>query len=209
MTYKEMQDEVLSLLMDQSSLILTGVPNYINTAIQQIAEDVRFPELRQVSSVTTSTTTYYVNMPTGFSSRLTYAGDSDGQYTILNTLEELIELYPALDETGDIQYVHCSGSILYYQPIPTVAATVTCIGYHIPALLVSDSDTPSFIPEFLQRETIVNRAAAIGYSFVEDGTEGNKVNTSLFTQLYLNGLNKLREYASRRRSVVSRSTWSV
>ena len=90
MTYKEMQNEVLSLLMDQSPLILAGVPNYINTAIQQIAEDVRFPELRQVSSVTTSTTTYYVNMPTGFSSRLTYAGDSDGQYTILNTLEELI-----------------------------------------------------------------------------------------------------------------------
>lgn len=209
MTFKEMQDEVLSLLMDQSPNIIAGVPDYINTAVQQIAEDIKFAELRQVSSVTTSISTYYVNMPTTFSSRLQYAGDANGKYTILDRLIDLVELYPSLDESGDIEYVVCEGGVLYYQPIPTTAVSVTCIGYHVPDTLVSDSDTPSFIPNYLQREAIVNKAASIGYSIIEAGVESekDKVNTRVFSGLAEIGINKIRAYVSRRRPVVGTTNW--
>jgi hypothetical protein len=208
MTFLEMQTELLAILQDAGT-VAVGVPDRINEAVQGIAEDVKFPELRQVSSVVTSISTYYVNMPTGFSSRLKYCGDSDGEYKILDTLEDLIRLYPALDETGDIAYVACEGGILYYQPIPTVAKTLTCVGYHVPALLVDDGDTPSFIPSYLHREAIVNAAAVGAYSIIEDGMEGDKINTKVFAALAENGLNKVRAYVSRRRPVVSTSNWRV
>jgi hypothetical protein len=208
MNFSELQRELKGLLMDQSNTILASVPDYINEAVQQVAEEVRLPELRQVSSITTSTSTYYVNMPSGFSSRLKYCGDSTGEYTILDTLEELIRLYPSLDEDGDISYVVCEGSILYYQPIPAVAKVLTCIGYHTPATLVNDTDTPSFIPDFLHRATVVNMAAANAYAAIEDGIEKEKVNTAVFTMLGQQGINKVREYVSRRRPVVSKSNWS-
>jgi hypothetical protein len=208
MDFSELQREVKSVVGDQSPTILLTIPDCINEAIAQIAEEVHFPELRQISSVAVSTTTYFANMPTTFSSRLKYAGNSDGQFKILDSLEELLELYPALDSTGDIEYVHCSGNILYYQPIPTVATNVTCVGYHSPALLVNDTDTPSFIPSYIHRDAIVNRAAAVCYNIIEDGVEGEKINTRVFTGLAEMGLNKIREYISRRRPVVGRSVWS-
>jgi hypothetical protein len=207
MNYSELQREVKALLMDQSPTILVSIPDYINEAIGQIAEDIRFPELRQVSTVTTSTSTYYVNMPSTFSSRLKYAGNSDGQFKVLDTLEELLQWYPALDESGDIEFVVCEGGILYYQGIPTTAEAITCTGYHTPSLLVNDTDTPSFIPFFLHREAIVNKAVAVAYNYIEDGVEADKVNTKLFLGLAEGGLNKIREYVSRRRPVTCKSNW--
>lgn len=208
MNYSELQREVIVIIKDQSPEILASVPDYINEAIGQIAEEVKFPELRQLCSVATSTSTYYTNMPAYFSSRLSYAGDSNGKFTILDTLEELLDMYPALDESGNVQYVVCEGSLLYYQPIPTVSTSITCMGYFAPTLLVNDTDTPSFIPDFLHRESIVIKAASVAYNIIEDGIEGDKVNTKILTALAENGINKIREYISRRRSVTSKSAWN-
>jgi hypothetical protein len=210
MNFAELQREVLSLVMDQSPNILVSVPDYINEAIQQIAEEARFPELRQVSSITTSTSLYYVNMPATFSSRLLYAGTVNGKLNLLEGgLEELLELHPVLTEVGDIKDAVCEGGIFYYQPIPAIAVTITCLGYHTPPVLASGADTPSFIPSFLHREAIVNAAAVGAYSIIEDGMEGDKINTKVFAALAENGLNKVRAYVSRRRPVVSNSNWSV
>jgi hypothetical protein len=208
MNFSEMQREVQGLLMDVSPNILLTIPDLINEAVAQIAEDVRFPELKQISSVVTDTSKYYVNMPAGFSSRLTYAGNSDGEYSVLDTIEDLIRLYPTLVETGDIEYVVCEGNVFYYHPIPTTAVTVICIGYYAPSVLVNDSDTPSFIPDYLHREAIVNQAVANAYAIIEDGVEVEKANTRVFMQLAMGGLNKVRAYVSRRRPVVGTSIWS-
>lgn len=205
----EMKAALADLVKDSSDSIANSFSDLINDAVRQITEEVRFPELRQVSAVTTSISTYYVNMPATFSSRLSYAGNSDGEYMILDTLEELIRLYPSLDESGDIEYVVCDGGILYYQPIPTAATTVTCIGYHLPTLLILDGDTPSFIPSFLHRAAIVNRAASDAYNIIEDGVDDAKVNTRLFNSLAEQGLNGIRAYVSRRRPVTTRSIWSA
>jgi hypothetical protein len=210
MNYSELQREVKGIVMDQSPTILIGIPDYINEAIQLIAEEVKFPELKQVTSVTASTSNYYINMPASWSSRLNYAGNSNGEYTVLDGgLEELVRLYPTLAETGDIKHLTLEGRVLYYQPIPATATVITCIGYHTPDILVDDTDTPDFIPEFLHRETIVNKASEIAYSITEDGIEGDKVNTKVFAALAEVGLNRVRAYVSRRRPVVGKSNWSV
>lgn len=208
MNFSELQREVKSIVGDQSPTILLTIPDAINEAVAQTAEDVRFPELRQVSTVTTSISNYYVNMPVGFTGRLKYAGNSEGAYTILDELADLIAIYPTLAESGAVEYVVCEAGILYYQPIPAVAVSITCIGYSTPAVLVNDTDTPSFIPEFLHREVLVNKAAAVCYNIIEDGVEGEKVNTRMFSMLAEVGVNRVREYISRRRSVTSKSVWS-
>jgi hypothetical protein len=210
MNYSELQREVKGIIMDQSPSILIGIPDYINEAIQLIAEEVKFPELKQVTSVTTSTSTYYISMPVSWSSRLNYAGNSDGEYVVLDGgLEELIRLYPTLAETGDVKHLTLEGRVLYYQPVPATATVITCIGYHTPDILVNDTDTPDFIPEFLHRETVVNKVAEIAYSIIEDGVEGEKVNTAVFSSLARVGLDRVRAYVSRRRPVVGKSNWSV
>jgi hypothetical protein len=209
MDFEQMQQDLRDIVLDQSPAILLMIPDLINEAVQNIAEEIKFSELKQVTSAVTDPSRNYVNLSATFSSRLKYAGNSDGAYKILDGgLEELIKLYPGLDEVGDIEYVTLEGRVLYYQPIPSVATTITCIGYHSPAVLVNAADTPSFIPSWLRREAIVNTAAAILYSRIEDGVEVEKINSKIFRNLAEVGMHKIRAYVSRRRPVVSQSNWS-
>ena len=77
MNFSELIREAKAIIQDASPTILVSLPDYVNEAVQQIAEEIKFPELRQVVSVSTSISLAYVNMPTGWSSRLKYAGNSN------------------------------------------------------------------------------------------------------------------------------------
>lgn len=210
MTLGEMQREFNAIVQDASAEILVSTVDYINEAVQQIAEEVNFPELKQVVAVITNPDAYYVNMPVAFSGRLKYAGNSSGKHKILDGgIDEMLEWYPSLDEQGNIIHVALDGKLLYYHPVPAEATVITCVGYAVPPLLVHELDTPSFIPDYLHREAIVNKAASIAYNTIEDGLVGEKVNTLVFAGLAEVGLNKLRAYVSRRRCVVGKSIWSV
>ena len=209
MNFSELQREVKALVMDQSANILITIPDAVNEAVQQVAEEVILPSLKTLFSVTTSISTYYVNFPSGFSGRLSYIGDTNGAMSLLDGgLEQLVTKHPDVTVTGDIEHLAQEGNILYYLPIPTAAKTLTCIGYNYPATLVNDTDTPSDIPDMVHRETICFKAASIIYSYIEDGIEQEKVNTVMFGNLANVGMAKLSAWAHRRRSNVGTSVWS-
>jgi hypothetical protein len=210
MNFQELQRELKDVIQDSSATIVASIPDYINEAVQQIAEDVNLPTLKKVFSLTTSTSLYYVNTASTFSGRLKYVGDSTQEYSVIDGgLEALLGLHPDVTESGDIDFIALEGNVLYYLPIPATAVALTCIGYNFPATLVNDTDTPSDIPSFYHREIIVNKAAAIAYSVIESGaSEKDKTNYMLFNSMYEAGLNRLRGWASRRRSNIVTSYWS-
>lgn len=209
MNYEELQREVKSIIMDQSPSILLSVPDYINEAIQQIADEIDLPTLKTIFSLITSDTTYYTNIPATFSGRLRYVGDGDVEYKPLDGgIEELLRLHPDITETGDIEDIALEGNILYHLPIPTTVKTFYCVGFNKPSTLVNNTDTPTDIPDFLHREVICNKAVALAYNVIEDGIENEKVNTAVFEALSKRGEDKLRTWVTRRRSPVGRSCWS-
>jgi len=208
MNFSELQREVKGMIMDQSANILLAVPDAINEAVQQIAEEVSLPSLKVLFSCVTSISTYYINMPTGFSGRLRYIGDTDGEMALVDGgLEELVNRHPDVTVTGDIEHLALEGNILYYLPIPTAAKTLVCIGYNNPATLVNDTDTPTDIPEYVHREAICFKAASILYASIEDGMEEDKINTKMFSGLAQIGINKIHAWAAKRRSSVGSSCW--
>jgi hypothetical protein len=211
MDYSEIQREVRSGIQDASPELLASVPDIINESIGSIAEEIQFPSLRVIEPVTLGTSLYYVNMPSRFSGRMTYCGNSDGAKIILSGgLTELMELYPGLTETGTVVHVALEGNILYYQGIPSVAEVVLCLIYKTPVELVNDTDTPSDIPLHLHRSTIVNRTLEKCYSLIEDALDDKlKPNTHHWAGEAEKGLNELRSWMSRRRINLSRSVWSV
>jgi hypothetical protein len=211
MNYSEIQREVKSVLQDASPELLVTVPDVINEAIGLIAEEIQFPSLRSVVSVSTSTSLYYVNMPSGFSGRMLYCGNSDGERKILTGgLTELMELYPGLTDTGDVMTVALEGNVLYYQGMYSTATTLLCLIMKDPDKLVNDTDTPSIIPDYLHRSTIVNQTLAVCFSIIEDALEDKlKPNTKHWEAEAIKGLNELRRWMSRRRQNISRSVWSV
>lgn len=211
MDFGELQRELKTLVQDSSPEILVSIPDYVNEAVQELAYEIDFPTLRSIATVTTSTTYYYVSMPSGFSGRLSYCGTSDAECDILSGgLPHLVELYPSLDDTGDVVAVALEGDVLYYQGKPATAVSLTCILYSNPSVLVNDTDTPSFIPSYLHRDAIVYKAAAKAFTAIEDALElKTKPNTSYYESLALNGKYKVMIWLSRRRVNVGRSIWSV
>jgi hypothetical protein len=210
MNFGELQREVKTIVQDASAEILVSIPDFINEAYLQICEEVKPPSLKVIFSVSLSTSVAWINMPTVFSGKLTYVGNSDGKIDVLDNLEDLVELYPSMTETGDVECVFLQGNVLWYQKIPTVATSLICIGYNSPVVLLNETDEPSEIPTQLQRGLLVNKAAGLAYNIIEDvSIDKDKVNTRLFASLYEIERMKMLNWVSSRRSNITTSCMSV
>jgi hypothetical protein len=211
MIFTELQREVKGIILDSSPAVIASIPDFINEAVQDIAEEVSLPSLKAVFPLVTLTTTWYINTPAGFNGVLRYVGDGKREYRIIDGgLEALIRKHPDVTEVGDIMDICLEGNVFYYLPIPSVAVTLVCIGYNFPATLVNDTDSPDDIPSLYHRESIVNKAAAKAYAVIETGAdEGSKTNFTLFSGLAQAGVNKISAWASRRRTNIVTSCWSV
>lgn len=209
MNFGEIVTEVRIVLKDQRADVVASIPDYINEAYQWIAAESELPALKTVFVVSTVLDQAYVNMPTSFDGRLKYCGTTDGELNILNGgIAEMLEKYSDLTAEGDIIDVAVEGSVLWYACIPAEVTSLTCLGYAIPATLTQNADTPSALPDYLHRDLLVNKAAAIGYSIIEDGLETEKPNTNYYEGMTAVGKLKLDLWIEKRRGHLKRSIWS-
>ena len=213
----EIRTELQNLIQD-SSFSEATLNSYINTALQYTCSQVFLPSLKGVDTVSTSLGTAYATLSGlsgGFSGILRRVVNASGTpITIYQDLDMLMDGYPSLAEVGSVETVALEGNILWYQKIPAIAETLTILYYRNPATLSADSDTPSDIPEYLQRLILVNGSAYFVYDVIEDGIDNEKVNTK--GQFYLSfsearkesGVTKLREWVSKRRINHISTYWS-
>ncbi len=214
MTYKELQDAVAEKVKDTSTAIAAMIPDIINEAYQQITEDVTLPGLKAVGLVNTVVAQEWVNIKstiTDFSGKLLYVGTkADGPITIVDGgVEQLYQTYYDLDADGDLEAVAQEGDVLYYYKTPATATSLVIIYYRTPTTMAADGDTPSYLPDLLHRDLIVNKSSAIIFDHIEEGMEGDKVNTRSCLAQYEIAKAKLSAWAHRRRPNVGRSFWSV
>jgi hypothetical protein len=206
----ELVEETKLALQDGGDIEEGRVKLALNEAYKEIVEETEIPSLKKVTTVTTVVSQAWLNMPEGFSGKLRYVGDSSGKIQILdNGVEELIESYPSLDTVGDVECVALQGNVLYYQGIPSTATDLVVLYYEDVNDLEAEDDTPDYLPEYLHRELLVNKAATKEYSRIEDGMEGIKVNTVKYATAYEEAKQKLQEWIARRRRHNHRSRWDA
>jgi len=191
----------------------TDVDGYINEAVRDVADQVTIPELKRYDTSVTVVSQAYCSLATltgGFSGRLvrTYC-DGAVIEKVYASLELLMDAYPTMVEVGDVEAVALEGSTLWYQKIPIVATTLSVIYYQNPATLVNDEDEPENFPFQLHRALFVAGAAAIIFDKLEDGIEGEKINTTAQLAQQARGIVKLRGYIAGRRKHFISSTWDV
>ena len=206
MTFGELKDEVLLKLQDTSEAIQERIPDLVNDAVQMIIEEADVPGFKKLATVKTVTNQAYTNLPSDCS-RVLYVGSEKGKYPIIS-LEEMLELYPTMDEEGDILCVAVDGPVLYYQKIPGEQESLTVLYRRLVKRMVNDDEEPEGIPSELHRMVIVPKAAQLGFDLFEDGVENPKVNTLAQKAAYLEGLELLRAWCARRRVHMSRSVWN-
>lgn len=157
-TVAQLKEEVLAKCQD-ASFVTDIIVRYLNQAMKDISGRVQLPALESSSTVTTSTTLYYVAMPSNFQRNL-YACHSDTNDTwipVYASLADLERRFATLDSAGRVQGVALQGSNIYYQRCPSMAETLKVYYLKQPTALTSAS-TPNELPESFSRDLLVNYA---------------------------------------------------
>lgn len=212
----QIRTEIENLIQD-SSFDSDALDGYIEQCILYAGAQVDIPALKRIDTVDTVLSQAYValtGLTGGFSGKLRRVKNATGtNMTISSNLELLMDLYPTMDEAGDVEAVALEGSTLWYQDIPAAVETLTVLYYRDPAVPSTDGDSPSDFPAHLHRQLFVHGTAWIVFDQIEDDVEEAKVNAN--SQFWMSfdeknrhsGITKLREWIGKTRRHNISSSW--
>jgi hypothetical protein len=207
--YGEIIEEVTWKLKNESAEILAKVPEFINDAIAEIADDITLPALKKYGTATTVSGVAWTTMPSGNSNRLLYAATADQELSIYRGgLDDLLRQYISLENEGALEAVTLEVGALYYQNIPSESETISVLYMIDPTELVSEADIPTCIPLALHRMTIVPKTLMIAFGVLESKME-NKPNTDRNEAEYQMGKNMVLSWAAKRYSNKTKTIWDV
>lgn len=202
-------------LVDDSSFSPEEVTSKINEAVQFASGMVKLPALKRVGSVTFTADSYSVSLndlTDELIGKITWAVLSNGtELNILNGVEELLMSYPSLDTLGAPKDIALEHKTLWYHPMGDYTASI--VYYTRPALLSKKDDSPTDFPDHLHRKLFVHGAAHMIFDQIEDGIEGDKINTKSHFYHSFNednknsGIIKLREWIAMNKVHHISSTW--
>lgn len=153
------------------------------------------PDLYATSTVDTVVGAGITDLPTDYNRGLFQVVNSDDDNIYINpSFKGFLKRYTEI-ETGDVFGVAVHGSRLLYRDTPATAETLIIHYYEKPTTLSGDSDEPTCIPGHLQRKLIVHQVCKEIYDQIEDGIEGQKINTAHHERMYQQGLMDLELWA--------------
>jgi hypothetical protein len=207
MNLGQLKDEVIVVLGDTS--FNSSLANWINSAVEQIIDDANVPGFKEILSINTVLGAASTVLGATCDGRVLYAGTATAELAGgVVTLEHMMKMYPGMDEEGDVEYITVEGNTLYYQGIPGTVTPLTLLHRRKPVYMVADEDEPEGIPEHLHLNVIVPKVAIFGFDRIEDGVEGEKVNTIAQSIRYKQGLHELMCWVAKRTPHRSTSIWS-
>ena len=209
-TLSDLHDEVSIVVQDSSETIEDMIDQKIEEAFFAVHSRCIIPDLKRIGSFTTVVGQAWTTMPTGFNGKLLFVGNDSTSLAIADSgVTQLMEVTPLLDESGPVHTVGLEGSILYYQGIPSSPITYPLLYVIKPTALSVSDEVPSYIPEYLQRSLFIHYAAAQIFNIIEDGIDGEKVNTSAQLLLHEKAVEQLDAHFAARRVASARSVWTA
>ena len=152
------------------------------------------PDLYSTGDVLTVLGTGYLSLPADFNRDLFMVVDSNGDpVKIEESFKKFLVMY-ADQAAGSVFRCSVNGGRLHYRDIPAAATTLTVHYYTNPDTLVNDADVPSSIPAILHRKLIVGYVCREIFNRIEDGIEGQKINTNYYATEYGTGLLDLEKF---------------
>jgi len=195
-TATEIYTEVAAKVQD-TAFDVDDTISYINKGIKEIAGYVLLPKLLETETTVLSVVdTAYASLPDNFMRNLhyCYSDTNNRKIKIYGDVRLLYRQFSQLDLAGSIVGVARKGPSLYYQRIPSSAETLRIHYYKYPTALTTGTSQPDCLPEFLVRPLLVNYVLREEYSLIEDGIEGQKVNTNYHETKFIEAVGQLIAY---------------
>lgn len=184
-TSHTLADDVLDVVQDPS-YDYDDVLQYFNDCIMDLAGEFLLPDLDTWVDIATDPNTDHARLPVRYMKNLRYAHSITHNREIrrYGGLSQLYRLFSTLDQTGRVLGVCAQGNDLYYQRIPSSAETIRINFYRFPDLLATRFDKATCLPDHLVKPLLLNYAAKEIFNLIEDGVEGQKINTSKHSNEY-------------------------
>ena len=212
----EAYGEVLPLIEDSEDLAIKvmrkiqdasytydDILNIFNKGVREISGKAYLPELEVVRDIDTDPSYSYVHAPADYQKNLRYAHSIDYNYPIkvYGSLAQLYSKLSMLDQSGRVIGIAVKGRRIYYQRIPDEAETIRVNYYSYPERMRARYEKPTCIPDHLVEPLLINYACSEIYSEIEDGMEGQKVNTTYYEGKYKEALADLIEFIGPEESI--------
>jgi hypothetical protein len=165
---------------------------YINEGLAAVSGEVPLPALEVETEVATDPLADNIALPTDFQThlRFVYSQTRRRQVRILSNLVRLREVSPAI-EGGLVRRVAVSGGRLFYAPTPAEAEPLDLIYHAKPTPYEGLDDETDYIPVHIGHRILQAYACKEIYELIEDGVEGQKINTAKWEQKYVQQLQEL------------------
>jgi len=176
-------DDIITDVVDRvqdSSFDETAILRLINEGRFLAAAEVLLPELQQTSTLTTTSLVSSVALPDDYHQGIFWVGSTahgcrigerPGDYYNLLTF---MERFPPKE--GRIDAVCVDGANLLYRDMADDQLVIKY--YRKPTIITSTSAEPTELPYHLQRPLLAAYCCREIYADIEDGMEGQKVNTA-------------------------------
>jgi len=210
MTIAEIITEIEIAIQDTSAELNDPIVGYINEALAAISEEASIPELKTLGTVDTVVDQAWANMPTGFNGKLLFVTNDKGRIPVNQAgLEGLLDRDPSLAEVGEVEEVALDGGLLWYRKIPEEVTSLTVVYQKWPDTITADDDVPVYLPPHLQRRLLLHMTAMIIFDKIEDGMDGDKVNTLVHAGMFEKARKEFTAFIGRRRISNMTSKWGV
>lgn len=161
----------------------------LNQCVQGLSRRLVLPSLETEDTVTTVTDGPSVALPADFQRNLYFCHDQSSSLNtieICNSKDQLSRYYDTrLTATGTVvRGVAVARPRLYYAPIPTVATVLTIRYQMVPGVITETTDLDTITPDGFG-DLWENYALWKLYSKIEQGMEGQKVDTTHYMNIYL------------------------
>jgi len=212
MNLSTLRERIKGFIAD-SSYTDDAINSYINEVLYYVAGLVNLPTLKSydvVNTVEGQAYTTLTGLSGGFSGVLKRVFTSNAEaVTIYSSLDTLMTAYPDFDSSGSVEAVALEGYILWYQKVPATATSLTVIYYKNPSELSSDSNEPSDFPPHLHERLFAHGVAGRIFTEIEDGIEGEKINTHYHKGQFFSAIADLRAWVAKNRQHYISSVWNV
>jgi len=200
MTLDELIEAVQEVIQD-SVFTEAKITTMLNRGLKVVAKGVLLPDkyqltpplpdLYSVDTVDTALNVGVCDLPLDYQRDLVQVvNESYDDIPIVPSFRKFLKQNPKQD-AGSVRICSPHGKTLLYRDIPSTAETLTVHYYQTPTLMEDGDDEPTGIPEHLQYQILVGFACSYIFNLIEDGMEGQKLNTMEWRKQYYQGLAEL------------------
>lgn len=195
MTLQQLIARVQDLVQDNSVVTEPNVIGWLNDAMAEATTQVDIMELSASAEIPTVLAQAWTALPSNYQRDMSriMSKTQAREVKVKESLNLLLDWYPLLDKVGAVVMATVDQGKLWYQGIPEAIEDLVLYYRRKPATLTGYGDVPEGIPAHLHLDVLVYHAASIAWDMVEQGIDGQKVNTIAYMQRYQLGMRKLRQ----------------